>query len=90
MSNESAELTVENLNKHNRSLNPGPYGYVIGWGRAGDTLCSFKTKRYLFKWVIEKGDNHNNTIEEEVLMYEDDYGEKWTVYSDIHTIHYDD
>ena len=76
---ESAELTVENLNKHNRSLNPGPYGYVIGWGRAG-------VKRYLFKSIHDYG--NGNTIE--VFMFEDDHGEAWTICSDVHSIYYDE
>lgn len=72
-------LTTENLNKHNRSTNPGNYGYVIGWGRAG-------VKRYLFKSIH----NYGNGDTREVFMYEDDKGEAWTIYSDLHSVYYDD
>jgi hypothetical protein len=72
-------LTIENLNKHNRSTDPGIYGYVVGWGRAG-------VKRYLFKSIHYYGDGNTR----EVFMYEDDEGEAWTIYSDVHIIYYDD
>ena len=72
-------LTVENLNKHNRSTNPGIYGYVVGWGREG-------VKRYLFKSIHDYGNGDTR----EVFMYEDDKGEAWTIYSDVHSVYYDD
>jgi len=71
-------LTTENLNKHNQYTKPGIYGYVVGWGGAG-------VKRYLFKSTFDLG--NGNT--EEVFMYEDDKGDTWTIYSDVHSIYYD-
>jgi len=73
----NSSLTIENLNKHNRSTNPGIYGYVIGWEGV---------KRYLFKSTH----NYGNGDTREVFMYEDDKGEAWTVCSDVHSVHYDD
>lgn len=75
----NSSLTIENLNKHNRSTDPGIYGYVVGWGRAG-------VKRYIFKSIHDYGNGDTR----EVFMYEDDKGETWTVYSDVHSIYYDD
>jgi hypothetical protein len=80
MTNETAELTVENLNNHNRSLNPGPYGYVIGMGYQPNV------KRYIFKAVHRYIDGTTR----DVFMYEDDDGDAWTIYTDFHCIHYDD
>ena len=74
-----SSLTIDNLNKHNRSTDPGIHGYVVGWGRSG-------VKRYLFKSINDYGNGDTR----EVFMYEDDKGETWTVYSDVHSIYYDD
>ena len=79
-SSRNSSLTIENLNKHNRSTNPGNYGYVIGWEREGGV------KRYLFKSTL----NYGNGGTREVFMYEDDKGEAWTVCSDVHIVYYDD
>ncbi len=76
----NSSLTIENLNKHNRSTNPGIYGYVIGWGREGGV------KQYLFKSIRDYGNGDTR----EVFMYEDDKGEAWTVCSDVHSVYYDD